>query len=211
MARFIINESLSLINELQLVHNCEPVYMAQERGDVIWVQIIYRVLRPLCAGCVESDHERKQVFDWNFVKTCVRSIWESSSTDSQDHPWLAMLIHSSNWSSVLWKVQWLQHTMLKSQIFVQKVDLDQTFFWIFVKFNQSRFWLLSTQKCYLFWDFWDKMWTFGIVCKGSGWVSGLAFLDLWEKKVVTGSMMTLLFEKCFKMAMTSISMLENIY
>ena len=63
MARFIINEPLSLINELQLVHNCEPVYMAQERGDVIWVQIIYRVLRPLCAGCVESDHERKQVFD----------------------------------------------------------------------------------------------------------------------------------------------------
>ena len=45
----------------------------RERGDVIWVQIIYRVLRPLCAGCVESDHERKQVFDWNFVKT-----WEYS-------------------------------------------------------------------------------------------------------------------------------------
>ena len=62
MARFIINESLSLINELQLVHDCEPVWH-RRGGDVIWVQIIYRVLRPLCAGCVESDHERKQVFD----------------------------------------------------------------------------------------------------------------------------------------------------
>ena len=72
MARFIINEPLSLINELQLVHNCEPVWH-RRGGDVIWVQIIYRVLRPLCAGCVESDHERKQVFDWNFVKT-----WEYS-------------------------------------------------------------------------------------------------------------------------------------
>ena len=106
------------------------------------------------------------MFDWNFVKTCVRSIWESSSTDSQDHPWLAMLIHSSNSSSVLWKVQWLQHTMLKTPIFVQKVDLDQTFFWLSVKFNPP--WIqsltfLSTQKCYFF-LFLDKMWTFGIVC-----------------------------------------------
>ena len=69
MARFIINESLSLINELQLVQDCLVATArrahSSERGDVIWVQIIYRVLvpLPLCSVCVESDHERKQVFD----------------------------------------------------------------------------------------------------------------------------------------------------
>ena len=69
MARFIINEPLSLINELQLVQHCLVATARREhssaRGDVIWVQIIYRVLvpLPLCSVCVESDHERKQVFD----------------------------------------------------------------------------------------------------------------------------------------------------
>ena len=68
MARFIINESLSLINELQLVQHCLVATArrahSSERGDVIWVQIIYCVLvAPLCSVCVESDHERKQVFD----------------------------------------------------------------------------------------------------------------------------------------------------
>ena len=144
------------------------------------------------------------MFDWNFVKTCVRSIWESSSTDSQDHPWLAMLIHSSNPSSVLWKVQWLQHTMLKSPIFVQKVDLDQTIFWFSVKFNQCRFWLLSTQKCYLFLDFWDKIWTFGIVC----WYYYVAWKDYNTLLLRHASMLILYDHKTTLCLVVKVSLLH---
>ena len=48
MARFIINEPLSLINELQLVHNCEPVW--HRRGGMLFG---FKSFTACCDHCVQ--------------------------------------------------------------------------------------------------------------------------------------------------------------
>ena len=107
----------------------------RERGDVIWVQIIYRVLRPLCAGCVESDHERKQVFDWNFVKT-----WEYS------YARLALTI-SWFWSLKLYATLWDIYRVFS----YPWVNMVQLWFELnFESFFQRRFSVAITITVYLF-------------------------------------------------------------
>ena len=114
---------------------------ARRGGDVIWVQIIYRVLRPLCAGCVESDHERKQVFDWNFVKT-----WEYS------YARLALTI-SWFWSLKLYA---LRHMYIVHRVFSQGWIFVQSWFEFWDCHSNSLsqlvfWWCMISQFTYFWW------------------------------------------------------------
>ena len=138
---------------------------ARRGGDVIWVQIIYRVLRPLCAGYVESDHERKQVFDWNFVKT-----WEYS------YARLALTI-SWFWSLKLYATLWDIHRVFSIGEFFWSIMI--WILWLPLKFVS--WWQILSQFSYFWWTMKGRCTSLIFSHFYDIWYQSLAFFAIFMK------------------------------